>query len=349
MIVMKFDAGSIGSDDRLRGVARLVQASLGRKPVVVTSALPKVTDLLLQGAHLAAARNGEYEDRLQEIREEHERIASCLVPDGPARRRLLGHVGSLLDELRTFYTAVYALEELTPRTLDAVAAIGERLSCELMTAALVQAGLRAQAVDARSVLITDESFCSAAPLLPETAKRASLHVKPMLETGVVPVLGGFMGATAGGVTTTLGRGGADGTAAVLGAVLGAEEIQIWTESAGMTTVDPRVAAGRACDRPGLARGGRRAGLLRHQGAAPGDDPARHRQGHPRARPRHAGARGRGHAGLAAREPRPLRAVRRRLPQGHHRAADLAAADADGLGLPGPGVRGLRAPPHARST
>jgi aspartate kinase len=245
MIVMKFDAGSIGSDDRLRAVAKLVQTSLGegRKPVVVTSALPKVTDLLLQGARLAAARDGEYEDRLHEIKEEHERIAGALVPDGPARRRLVGHVGSLMDELRTYYTAVYSLEELTPRTLDAVAAIGERLSCELVTAALVQAGLRAQAVDARSVLITDETFCAAEPLLGETAKRVSLHVKPMLDTGVVPVLGGYMGATASGVTTTLGRGGADGTAAVLGAVLGAEEIQIWTETEGMTTVDPRVAAG----------------------------------------------------------------------------------------------------------
>ena len=179
MIVMKFDAGSISSDDRLRAVARLVQASLaaGRKPVVVTSALPKVTDLLLEGARLAASRDGESEDRLSTIREEHERVANRLVPDGPARRRLLGHLNGLLEELRTFYTAVHALEELTPRTLDAVAAIGERLSCELVTAALVQAGLRAQSVDARSVLITDATFCQAEPLLPETAQRAALQVR----------------------------------------------------------------------------------------------------------------------------------------------------------------------------
>ncbi len=243
MIVMKFDAGSIASDDRLRAVARLVQQNLGRRPLVVTSALPKVTDLLLQGAREACDRNGEYEDRLSELKLEHEKLADCLLPDGPARRRLLGHLASLLDELRTFYAAVYSLEELTPRTLDAVAAIGERLSCELVAAALVHLGLRAQAVDARTVLITDEAFCAATPLMEETDQRSRIHLKPMVDTGVVPVLGGFMGATLQGVTTTLGRGGADGTAAILGAALQAEEIQIWTEGAGMTTVDPRLAAG----------------------------------------------------------------------------------------------------------
>jgi aspartate kinase len=243
MIVMKFDAGSIASDDRLHGVARLVQLALVRRPVVVTSALPKVTDMLLQGAHEAVARRGESEDRLEEIRQEHEKVAKSLLPDGPVRQRLLSHMGALVDELRTFYTAVYSLEELTPRTLDAVAAIGERLSCELVTAALVQAGLRAQTVDARTVVITDEEFCAATPLMDETDRRARIHLKPMLDTGVVPVLGGFMGSTLQGVTTTLGRGGADGTAAILGASLGVEEIQIWTETDGMMTVDPRLAAG----------------------------------------------------------------------------------------------------------
>ena len=177
---------------------------------MVVSALPKVTDLLLQGAREASERNGEYDDRLQEIKAEHEKLARCLLPDGPARRRLLGSVGSLLDELRTFYTAVYSLEELTPRTLDAVAAIGERLSCELVAAALGQPACAAQAVDARTVLITDDGFCAAtAAACTETEPRARIHLKPMLDTGVVPVLGGFMGATLQGVTTTLGRGGSD--------------------------------------------------------------------------------------------------------------------------------------------
>jgi aspartate kinase len=199
--------------------------------------------MLLEGAREAVERQGEHEDRLEEIRQEHEKVARALLPEGPAQKRLLGHVGGLIDELRTYYTAVYSLEELTPRTLDAVAAIGERLSCELVSAALVHAGLRAQAVDARTVVITDETSCAASPLMEEIDRRARIHLKPMLDTGVVPVLGGFMGATLKGVTTTLGRGGADGTASLLGAALGAEEIQIWTETDGMMTVDPRLVPG----------------------------------------------------------------------------------------------------------
>ncbi|MFN8096049.1 MAG: aspartate kinase [Vicinamibacteria bacterium] len=280
MIVMKFDAGSVGADDRLRGVARLVQQALGRKPVVVTSALPKVTDMLLDSAHDAVQRKGESEDRLEEIRQEHEKVAKALLPEGPVLKRVLGRIGALIDELRTYYTAVYSLEELTPRTLDAVAAIGERLSCELVTAALAHAGLRAQAVDARTVIITDETFCSAAALMDETERRARMHLKPMLDTGVVPVLGGFMGSTLQGVTTTLGRGGADGTAAILGATLGAEEIQIWTETAGMTTVDPKLAPGSKVIPQVSPEEAAETRLLRHQDPPPGDDPARGRARHP---------------------------------------------------------------------
>ncbi len=240
MIVIKFDAGSIASADRLRDVARLVQRQVARRPVVVTSALPGVTDRLLQAARLAETREGEYEDRVEELHEQHLQIASAALPDGGPRRRLMGRIEELFQELRNFLTAVSSLEELTPRTLDAVAAIGERLSCELVVAALGQEGLRAHEVDARTVVITDERFCGASPLVDETAARARLHLIPLLDTGLVPVLGGFIGATRSGVTTTLGRGGADGTAALIGALLGAEEIQIWSEVDGMTTVDPRV-------------------------------------------------------------------------------------------------------------
>jgi aspartate kinase len=242
MIVMKFDAGSIGSFDRLRGVARLVKQHKGRKPVVVTSALPKVTDLLLEAAQLASERQSEYEDRIQEFQALHAEVIDDLVPEGPARRRLSAQLKELSEELRTFCTAVNALGELTPRTLDAVAAIGERLSSELVAEALGVEGVRAETVDARNVIITDDRFGGAAPLLEEIEPRLKLQTKAMLDTGLVPVIGGYMGATMDGVTTTLGRGGADGTAAIIGTLLGAEEIQIWTEVDGLMTVDPRVGA-----------------------------------------------------------------------------------------------------------
>src|SRR5687768_940321 len=132
MIVMKFDAAAIASHDRLRAVATLVKQHKARKPVVVTSALPKVTDLLLEAADLAAARQSDYEDRVQEVKALHEQVASALLPDGPGGRRFASHLKDLLEELRVYLRAVNALSELTPRTRDAIAAIGERLSSELV-------------------------------------------------------------------------------------------------------------------------------------------------------------------------------------------------------------------------
>jgi aspartate kinase len=240
MIVMKFDAGSIGSHDRLRAVATLVKQHKGRKPVVVTSALPKVTDLLLEAADLAVARESDYEDRVREVKTLHETVVEALLPEGPARRRSSNHLKELLEELRVFYSSVYALSELTPRTRDAIAAVGERLSSELVAEALSQQGLRAETIDARTIIITDDVFGAASPLLEEIAPRLKLKMKPMLGTGQVPVIGGYMGATRDGVTTTLGRGGADATAAVVGTLLEAEEIQIWTEVDGFMTVDPKL-------------------------------------------------------------------------------------------------------------
>ena len=241
MIVMKFDAASIGSHDRLRAVAQLVQQHKAKKPVVVTSALPKVTDLLLEAADLAAARESDYEDRVQEVKALHEQVVEDLLPDGPGRRRFSNHLKDLLEELRVYLRAVNALAELTPRTRDAIAAIGERLSSELVAEALSQQGLRAETIDARTVILTDDKFGAASPLMAEIAPRLKLKMKPMLGTGQVPVIGGYMGATKDGVTTTLGRGGADATAAVIGALLDAEEIQIWAEVDGFMTVDPKLA------------------------------------------------------------------------------------------------------------
>ncbi len=242
MIVMKFDGGSIASHDRLQAVAALVDQHRSRKPVVVTSALPKVTDLLLEAADLAAARESDYEDRVRDVKTMHEDLAAHLLPEGPGRRRFAAHLAEVLEELRVLYGAVYALAEATPRTRDAIAAAGERLSSELVACALQHQGLRAEAIDARTVVITDDAFGAATPLLEEIGPRLKLKLKPMLGTGQVPVIGGYLGATRDGVTTTLGRGGADASAAVIGTLLEAEEIQIWTEVDGFMTVDPRLAA-----------------------------------------------------------------------------------------------------------
>jgi aspartate kinase len=239
MIVMKFGGTSVGSAERIRGVVALVRERLDRKPVVVASAVGGITDLLIRGARLALARDPESEAVPQQILDRHRAIIDELLPAGPVRDRVRAHVEAIVGELRTLYTGVTYLEELTARSLDAISAMGERLSVEIVAAALEKAGTSARAIDARSVLVTDDSFGRALPLMPETEAKVRESVRPLVERGTVPVLGGFIASTTGGITTTLGRGGSDWSAAVIGAVLSAEEIQIWTDVDGMLTVDPR--------------------------------------------------------------------------------------------------------------
>jgi aspartate kinase len=152
-------------------------------------------------------------------------------------------VHDVVAELRAFYSGVHNLGELTPRSLDAISGMGERLSCEIAAAALLSRGIDAKAVDGRAVVITDESFGRAIPLAEETGDRVREVLLPLIESRTVPVIGGFIGATRRRVSTTLGRGGSDWSAAIIGAHLPAREIQIWTDVDGIMTVDPRAVAG----------------------------------------------------------------------------------------------------------
>jgi aspartate kinase len=240
MIVMKFGGTSVGSAERIRGVAARVRERLDRKPVVVVSALAGVTDLLIRGARLALERDPKALDVPREIQARHNDAVRDLVPGADERNRLLAHVEALVKELETIYTGVLYLGELTSRSMDAVTSLGERLSSEIAGAALAAEGLPARTVDSRKVMVTDDSYGRAQPLFEETRIRVQELVRPLAEAGTVPVLGGFVGSTLSGVPTTLGRGGSDWSAAVFGAVLPAEEIQIWTDVDGMMTLDPRV-------------------------------------------------------------------------------------------------------------
>jgi aspartate kinase len=240
VIVMKFGGTSVGSPERIRSLAERVRERLAQRPVVVVSALSGVTDLLVRGAQLALARDSDYESIVFQVLDRHHSAIRELVPAGPAQTRLLDHLDATIAELRALYTGVYHLAELTARTLDAISGIGERLCYEIVAAALDHMGLAARAVDARGVIVTDETFGRATPLMEETTAAAARTVRPLLEERVVPVLPGFIGSTRKGVATTLGRGGSDWSAAVIGAALGADEIQIWTDVDGMMTVDPRV-------------------------------------------------------------------------------------------------------------
>jgi aspartate kinase len=239
VILMKFGGTSVGSAGRIAGLAGLVAERRSLQPVVVVSAFSGVTDQLIRGARLAKERDPEAQRVPHLLLERHVAAVRELLPESEERQRLLARLEAVLEELKVLYTGVHYLEELTPRSQDAIAGMGERLSFEIAAAALRAQGLPAQALDARHVLVTDDAFGRARPLLGETAARLEARVRPLVDRGIVPVLPGFIGATRDGVATTLGRGGSDWSAALFGSLLGAAEIQIWTDVDGMLTVDPR--------------------------------------------------------------------------------------------------------------
>jgi aspartate kinase len=220
-IVMKFGGTSVADAAAFENVARIVASEREAAPVVVVSAMSGVTDALL------AATN------IEEVFERHRSVSRELLDDNKAFAERLSSAEQQIGQLLEGSGERKALQ-------DAVVSFGEILSSALLVEVLNQRGITARQVDARRCIITDEEHTSAAPLMTETFAQSKSELLPVIESGVVPVLGGFIGATTRGVTTTLGRGGSDYTAALLGAALGASEIQIWTDVTGVLTADPRV-------------------------------------------------------------------------------------------------------------
>ena len=213
----------------------------GLRAVVVVSAMAKVTDLLLAAA--ASAGQGDKVGALAlaaRLRTRHVDTAAELVKDQTVRVSLQAMLHHEFDALDDLLRGIAAVGELTPRTNDLVVSFGERMSSRMMAEALVEAGLQGAHVDARGCIVTDAHYGKAAPL--ENLIEARLHelVLPMIEAGQTPVLGGFIGATEQGITTTLGRGGSDYTAALVGGGLHAAAIEIWTDVNGIMTTDPRI-------------------------------------------------------------------------------------------------------------
>ena len=238
-VVMKFGGTSVGDAEAIgRLVRHVTSAHKQGGVVVVVSALSKVTDRLLHLASLAAAGDEEaITAGVSELIERHAAVAHDVVKDPDA---LVALITGELAELRNLLHAVATLRDASPRTRDAIAAFGELLSSRIVEGACASEGLPAAWADPRRVLITDDTFGAALPLIEETGAAAARHLQPALDEGRIPVVGGYVGATSGGVTTTLGRGGSDYSAAIVGATVGAREIQIWTDVDGMMTADPRV-------------------------------------------------------------------------------------------------------------
>jgi aspartate kinase len=243
MIVMKFGGSSVESAAALDRVTSIIAAHLPRKPVVVVSAMGKTTNRLLELGELAA--EGQREEALEKLRQLHAyhlREADPVVP--PSRRHELERVVlSHFEELEELVKGLSILGELTPRSKDAIASYGERLSSQILTLACSSRNIRATHIDAREVIVTDSRFTQASPIYPQTYARLQERIPLLLQENDAVVLGGFIGANEQGVTTTLGRGGSDFSASIVGAGLNAEEIQIWTDVDGMLTADPRVLPG----------------------------------------------------------------------------------------------------------
>src|SRR5580765_4078414 len=244
MRVMKFGGTSVATSDAIRRVAAIVAHEYRARragPLVVVSALGGVTDRLLEVAALARSGDADGARRLVDVlRARHldvlAELASC--DHGESARKA---VDDHFAHLSALAGALSVMREASPRSMDAVAATGELTSCHIVAAALAASGLPAVAVDPRVLLVTDETFMQAVPQHEATRAHADAHVRPLLSDRIV-VTGGFVGATRKGVATTLGRGGSDYSAAIFGAALDAEEIQIWTDVDGMLTADPRVVA-----------------------------------------------------------------------------------------------------------
>lgn len=235
MIVMKFGGTSVESTEAITRVAGIVRDRIEKHPVVVVSAMGKTTNKLL--AIAAAALSGQRDDALDQLaalRTFHLCESSGLGVDS--------EIEAHFSELAELVKGLAVMGELTPRATDAVSAYGERLSSIIVAARFRKLGLPAVQVDSRTVLITDGRHTQAAPLFDKTNERLRRVIPPLAEDKVV-VMGGFIGSTEEGVTTTLGRGGSDYTASIVGAGIEAEEIQIWTDVDGMLTADPTILPG----------------------------------------------------------------------------------------------------------
>ncbi|MDQ2975337.1 MAG: aspartate kinase [Acidobacteriota bacterium] len=240
--VMKFGGTSVGNAECISRAAEIVARAAGEGSVVaVVSALGGVTNRLMEAAQASATGDTDAAGNLAEtLRRQHQEAIEILIIDGDKRAQLAAELKEIIDEVNGLCRGTALLRELTPRTLDAISSAGERLSARLLASALRELGLNAVAVEATELIVTDNHSGRAGPLMAETRARATARLAPLLAERSVPVVTGFIGATVDGKLTTLGRGGSDYSATILGAALEAKKIIIWTDVDGVLTADPRL-------------------------------------------------------------------------------------------------------------
>jgi len=243
MIVMKFGGTSVEDAPSIERVTEIIRERLHLKPVVVVSAMGKTTSKLLQAAEASAA--GDARTTLgivADLKTRHTSEARRLVTKSEGRE-VFTLIEKHFDELKKLLEGLAILGEVPPRGLDKILAYGELLSSAVLADALAERGIQARLLDARELIKTDDRFGSASPMDSLTNQRIIENVLPVIYTGAVPVIQGFIGSSRDGATTTLGFEGSDYTATILGAALDAEDIQIWKDVAGLMTADPEIFAG----------------------------------------------------------------------------------------------------------
>lgn len=243
MRVLKFGGTSVGNADAFAQVATIVASARQQdsQVVVVTSAMSGVTDILINAAKAAAAGDRRpYREARDELMAKHQMVAGQLIGDGVERAALGRLFEARLAAFERLCRSVEVLGELTARGLDVISGVGERLAAPLLAAVLRAHGVAAEWVDASELIVTTNIFGSADPIMEPTTLHVRGRLGPLLSGGIVPVITGFVGATAEGISTTLGRGGSDYSAAILGAALEADEVQIWSDVDGIMTADPRI-------------------------------------------------------------------------------------------------------------
>jgi len=242
-LIMKFGGTSVGNADAMGKAAQIVKDARQEwaRVVVVTSAISGATNLLLDSATQAAKGNLQtLLNAEKSLLADHVKIIDAQITSSDHRAKLKEKINMLISEFGNLCRAICVLGEASPRALDAVASLGERISVYVLAGVIESHGVSVQAIESTKLIITNAHFQNAHPDFEATKVRTRAEFNPLFEKEIVPVTTGFIGATPEGIVTTLGRGGSDYSAAILAAVLPADEVWIWTDVDGVMTTDPRV-------------------------------------------------------------------------------------------------------------
>jgi bifunctional aspartokinase / homoserine dehydrogenase 1 len=238
---MKFGGTSVGSAERMQVVAEIVAGQASHaETVVVVSAMGGVTDMLIRAATEASHGDREHWKGVrQSLAQRHREVADQLLSAGE-QAAVLPRLAEQVADFENLCSGFSLVREVTPRAMDTLSSLGEVMSATLVAAILRSRGIPAEAVDATDLIVTDDEFGNATPLMDDTRARTDERLAPLREAGKIPVITGFRGATREGLCTTLGRGGSDYSGTIIGAALDADEIWIWTDVDGVMTADPRL-------------------------------------------------------------------------------------------------------------